>query len=848
MGRWLFMLFALGGVWASKAQTVRETFSDADLSQNPTWLGTRQDFDVSGGWLNLAARAPGFFWLSTPVEVLDTAVWEGVLWTGLSPSNQNYGRIVLASDSANLATAYTGWQLSVGATGAQDGLDLYRVLRGRRRLVATFAPGKCASPFNYPLKVSRSPSGLWRVWADTARQGLRLMGTVQDTARLQGRFFGLEAECTSSFRTFFWHWDDLAAHPGPRVLSNQRLAAAHCAGRRLYVVAPKGVRPSGNAEAEVDGSRIPLPFSQGNDGRYLTRFLGELPVPPGADSAYRFELTLRGWQDSLGLAIAEQSFACKCLPEARRLQLTELKVGEGGPLGQPTLPEFVEVRNPATHAVWLEGLDIADATFFNRNLPADSLGAGGYRVYTSLAGVGPVRAAGAADVVAATLPSLNDDGDRLRIRLQGRGVDSLLYLPAQWVRSADVGALSLERGPACLPRGPWYPSRAVLGATPGSAPTYDWAADTSLAPKLSGAIYIAGQGLHLRLFPRPDTAQALGEITLTSTPPLPLGELIRTDSTLVYRTSSPPDSTTAYNLILNMVRGCAGATRPSAYTYIVPVSPAQGRLVINELLYDPVTGSQPFVELYNASDKWVQLGGLGLVRQRDALSDTVYLPLTTPAVEPKGYRWLAREQRPVVQVYPKAVASGYLYLKLPSLEVEGTLTLLAPNGAVVDALAYSSALHSEGNRLTEGVSLERVAAQVATSQRENWQSAAGQPAATPGYVNSQSAPANPDAGPGLTATPEAFSPNTDGYQDVTTLVAEGLLAGTQGRITVFDASGQLVRRLALQTTTGPTFTAIWDGRTDAGSLAGPGIYVVLAEFYHPAKRLAKRRCVVGLQP
>jgi hypothetical protein len=128
----------------------------------------------------------------------------------------------------------------------------------------------------------------------------------------------------------------------------------------------------------------------------------------------------------------------------------------------------------------------------------------------------------------------------------------------------------------------------------------------------------------------------------------------------------------------------------------------------------------------------------------------------------------------------------------------------------------------------------------------NWQSCATPPSATPGYVNSQNRQTG-TGGDGFTATPTAFSPNADGYQDITQLEATGLPPGTQARASVFDVSGNLIARLTTQTTTGPTFTAYWDGRTDAGIFAGAGLYVVLAEFYHPSQSFAPRKVVVGVQ-
>lgn len=845
---WLVGVLGLFCVCQGHAQGFRDDFSDNNLTQNPVWTGNRADFDVSGGWLNLNARQSSHVWISTPAPVQDSAVWTFALWTALSPSQANYTRIVLASDTAVLSAAYTGWHIQVGQAGSQDGLDLYRTRQGQRTLVYSFGPGLFANPFHIDsIRIVRRASGIWEAGALIPARGWVDLGSVQDLSPLAGRYFGIEAECTSSFQAFYWHWDKIQVAPGGSIASPQQLASAACAGKRLYILPPLKAKPGPSAAALADGQPLNLIFNLQADGRYL----GRLPAPIGTlgpDSSRGFLLQLSGWQDSLGLGISPQSFTCHCLPEAVRLELTELKAGQGGPTGQSVLPEFLELHNPAGHAVWLEDLTVRDASFNLRTLPSDSLAAHAYRVYTNPAQAAAFRSLGVEDVTGTPLPSLNDDGDFIQLSLQGRVVDSLAYTPAFWARTSDIAAFSLERGPVCLPNGGWYPSRAQLGATPGRAPNYDWSQDTSLAPRLVG-VTMEGSDLHLYLKPAPAYGADLSAAGLTSEPPLQGGYLSWQDSSLYYTGGPPLDSTQSYRLHLTGIAGCGGSTLPYSLVFSQPVPADSSRLVLNELLYDPLPGGQAFVELYNPSSRWVSLAGLGIASLRSPWADTVWLPADAAPLEPKGYRWLAREARYVTQAYPKAIAANYLPLRMPPFDNDGgRLLLLKPNGTHIDALAYGPDLHTPGIAKTEGVSLERVSATLATDAAGNWQSCAAQPAATPGYLNSQTLPPGTHTGGGLTADPEAFSPDADGYQDVTALSAGDLPAGTVGRLSVYDPAGNLIRRLSPQAATGPALLAVWDGRTDDGAKAGAGIYVVLAEFFHPNRTLLPRKTVVGIKP
>ena len=835
-------------VWAGTAQAqvvLADSFSVNGLAAR--WQGDRADFDVSGGYLNLYAAGAGTYYLAAPAALRDSAVWEGSIWCQLNPSAVNTGSVVLASDTADLSGGFTGWQLAVGQSGTQDGLNLYYVRPSGRALVAGFLRGGLAvGPFVCRFRLSRNWDGRWRLWADTDGRGMAYLGEAVSSFPLSGRYVGVQAGCTSSFLHFYWHWDDLRVTAGPPAVSPGRLLSAACAGRRVYVTASAGLRPGPAATASAGAAALPLAFSRQTDGRYMAMAASPLSGLLNPDSSTGLELALAGWVDSLAREAPGQTFSCRCLPEARRLQLTELKAGAGGPGGQPALPEFIEVRNPAAHAVWLEGLTVTDAALSPHPIASDSLAAGGYRVYAGASSMAALQAAGAGDVQPVSLPSLNDDGDNIRLRLPGGG-DSLAYGPEFWARTDDIAAFSLERGPLCLPNQGWYPSRAGLGATPGRGPEYDWSADTTLAPRLVAAEYVAGRGLALHLRPLPDSVAGLASASLSIDPPLATGSLAWQGG-ILWDAGPQPDSALTYRLTLQGVVGCGGASYPSALSFNQPVPADSGRLVLNELLYDALPGGLPFVELHNPSDRWVRLGGLGLASLRDPWADTVWLPATTPPLEPGGYRWLAREARGVAQAYPKAVVAAYLPVKLPTLEAGGTLLLLSPTGKRIDGLAYGPNLHSAGIDKTEGVSLERVSPRLPAAADGNWQSCAAKPAATPGYLNSQSLLPGYNPEESLTASPPAFSPNADGYQDLTALSAGGLPAGTVGRLTIFDPAGNLIRRLSPQSLTGPALLAVWDGRTDGGAAAGAGLYVVLAEFYHPSHTIAPRKAVVGVQP
>ncbi|MGI4821522.1 MAG: hypothetical protein ACRYFV_09965, partial [Janthinobacterium lividum] len=146
-----------------------------------------------------------------------------------------------------------------------------------------------------------------------------------------------------------------------------------------------------------------------------------------------------------------------------------------------------------------------------------------------------------------------------------------------------------------------------------------------------------------------------------------------------------------------------------------------------------------------------------------------------------------------------------------------------------------------------GVALERIRAN-GPSAASNFHSAASTVNyATPGRPNSQAQDA---AGNGqeLTVVPELFTPDDDGQQDFTTLNYQLDQPGYVGSVTVYDALGQLTRRLLRNESLPTTGFVQWDGLDDHGRKAVIGYYILHVELFRPSggeRREYRKTVVVG---
>jgi hypothetical protein len=177
----------------------------------------------------------------------------------------------------------------------------------------------------------------------------------------------------------------------------------------------------------------------------------------------------------------------------------------------------------------------------------------------------------------------------------------------------------------------------------------------------------------------------------------------------------------------------------------------------------------------------------------------------------------------------------------------GTVFIYSATGTELDHYAYDKSQQLSLLSTQAGVSLERIRAQ-GPSAASNFHSAASTVNyATPGRPNSQAQDAVGN-GQELSLVPELFTPDDDGQQDFTTLNYQLDQPGYVGSVTVYDALGQLTRRL-LRNESLPTAGFVqWDGLDEHGRKAAVGYYIVHVELFRPSggeRREYRKTVVVG---
>ena len=261
-----------------------------------------------------------------------------------------------------------------------------------------------------------------------------------------------------------------------------------------------------------------------------------------------------------------------------------------------------------------------------------------------------------------------------------------------------------------------------------------------------------------------------------------------------------------------------------------------GDLAINEVLFNPFPEGEDFVEIYNRSEKEFPLNKLHLAsRDEDGqLTQICNLAGAKYLLQPKNYLALTKDTSKVLPFYFIECSDCFQQTsKFPSFNNdEDVVVLLNENGVIIDEFYYSEKRHHPFLSDVDGVSLERISLTVSTNDAENWASASTESGyATPGYKNSQTENANTEE-PVFTFAPDAFSPNSDGYNDEYQIDYLLKNPGFVANVTVFDSKGRLVCQLVKNEILGTHGKITWNGEDETGQRQPLGVYIVTLEIFN----------------
>ena len=463
-----------------------------------------------------------------------------------------------------------------------------------------------------------------------------------------------------------------------------------------------------------------------------------------------------------------------------------------------------------------------------------------------------------------SFPSLTNTAQTLTLRTPEGAVISTVSYNDNWYQDAakQDGGYSLEQidpSNPCAGMNNWKASNSSNGGTPGKQNSVYAANPDNTPPQVVRVSVIAADTILLYFNEPLDSTTMLNPAiyTIDNSIGVPIQVAVIGPDFKSVRLALGSNLIigTIYTITVNsFVTDCAGNTigTPNSARFAIPEPAAIYDIAINEILFNPKTGGVDFVEIYNRSDKVIDLKSIS-ISTYDTITNAILSPLNVSSdgylLFPQEYLVVSENGSGVKTQYNTTNPQGFIDTDLPTMnDDEGTLCLSSA-GLIIDKFKYYADMHfglfTTAER--EGISLERIDYGRPTQDRTNWHSAAEAVGfATPGYKNSQYSDAG-ETESAIEITPEIFSPDEDGVNDVVNINYHFDTPGFTANVTIYDSKGRIVKLLIRNELLGTKGTFSWDGINDDREKARIGIYIVYFEVFDLTGNVKryKKTCVVA---
>ena len=287
----------------------------------------------------------------------------------------------------------------------------------------------------------------------------------------------------------------------------------------------------------------------------------------------------------------------------------------------------------------------------------------------------------------------------------------------------------------------------------------------------------------------------------------------------------------------------------------MPTEVSYNDIIINEILFNPISPGVEYLELYNRSDKVIDLKEIMFGTIKKSFPNPADTSLKEICAEsrimlPHSYIVLSLDREIVKEQYLNHVPDPDPFLDVesfPSLpNEEGHVIICDRSRSKIDEMKYSDKMHYDLLSITQGVALERISTENQSLDENNWHSASfNYNYGTPGYRNSMAQDVNADDDENeIKVIPEIFSPDGDGYNDICSIHYKFDNSGYSMNVKIFNSNGLLVKNLFNNNLVSGKGVIHWDGSDDNNRSVSIGIYIVQAEIFDLNGNVDRSRNVV----
>ena len=824
---------------------VFDDFNDGDFTQNPIWEGDIEAFKVNSN-MQLQVDQEGIegvSYLSTSHHIVDSVSWEFYIKLAFSPSSNNYARVYLSAKEMNLNEPLQAWYLQFGESGSNDAIELFKQEGTVHTSVCRGEEGAISSSFNARIKVIHR-SGNWEIYADfnnTGSYSLQCQGA--DNSNNASSYFGVLCKYTSSNATKFY-FDDidiayieldetppevcLVSPQGPhqlKVVFSEMVSPETAIHTTNYTVEA----PMGHPQSVVYGAsqkEVLLDFS--------TAF------EPQKD----YEIQISGVCDLSHNTIKDTTITF------HRTEIYEFDVVFNEIMADPTpvvlLPdaEYLELYNRTDNRIdlseWVLHIGHSEKYF-----PTSYISAHSYVILCKSDYMDLLSSYG--QCIGFSSFSLTNTGQSLKLSTpNGLLVHQISYTHDWYAdKEKDDGGWSMERIDSedfCSAKDNWRAALDMRGGSPGEINSVDGLVG-DVKPLNIERIEVL-DSIKIRVF----FNKKMDSISYSN--PLYYELNMGIEHPTVCIREAPEYKSVIMLFDQNLQKGivytlettvgltlCDGSDASGLWaSFAIPDKIERGDVVFNEILFDAAIDDGEYIELVNVSDKVLEASSLSLSRLKPNQYDTTWytVQLSGQLLFPYDYIVYTSSREQVEKVYysenPEHIISLDHFISLPNDEGQLILHLNGSKDSIVDRLHYDEAWHYGLLTNTKGVSLEKIDLHQENIP-ENWHSAASAVNyGTPAYENSQFMEST-NAQSKFELSPEIFSPDNDGYDDVLQINYQMEMPGFTLNLVIYDSQGRNIKHLVRNELLGTSGSFYWDGQTEDHQKAAIGIYILYFEYF-----------------
>ncbi|MEO5893908.1 MAG: lamin tail domain-containing protein [Ferruginibacter sp.] len=532
-------------------------------------------------------------------------------------------------------------------------------------------------------------------------------------------------------------------------------------------------------------------------------------------------------------------------PKVYEVVIDEIMADPTPSVGLPD-NEWIELKNTSAAAINLEGWRIGSAMGQSGPMPGLLLLPDSF-VIVCASTAKTVMSSYGTTISVTSFPSLDNAAGQLFLKsAQNEIIHSVTY-KNNWYQNElkASGGWSLEmidtKNP-CTGFSNWKASTDTRGGSPGKKNAVDGMNTDEHAPRLLRAY--TTDSLHVTLvFDEPlDSLKAAAVSNFSISDGIGMTAIAVVLPSLfddvALTLNSPLHRNKVYTVTVAGVTDCVGNLIKAKNTARLGLSEVAvlHDLVVNEILFNPPPAGTDYVEIYNRSNKIIDLKQTYIANRNSsgAVSGIAQLSEENDLLYPGDFLVITKNVGMVKAAYVAQNMDAFIEISnMPSFnDDKSTVVILNAQGEVTDEVMYDEKWHFKLIDNRQGVALERIDYDAPSQSLENWHSAATSAGyGTPGYKNSQYR-INDGVQGEVKLSPEIVSPDNDGQDDFATIGYNFPAPGYVANITIFDASGRPVCYLQRNALCGITGSFRWDGLGEKGQRLAIGVYVIFTEIFN----------------